>query len=124
MTDGGSGPIDRAAFANLVEMTGGDVPFVDELVDTYIEEGHSLIARLRTAATDGSTDELMRAAHSLKSSSMNVGALALGEECRLLEAEARGGSVADAASQVASIAAGIEEAAGALLAQRESRPAP
>ena len=89
-------PIDAAAFANLLEMTGGDIEFVDDLVDTYLEEGDSLIDRLRTAAAagDGATDDLLRAAHSLKSSSLNVGALPLGELCRALEADARGGPVA------------------------------
>jgi HPt (histidine-containing phosphotransfer) domain-containing protein len=121
VTDGGAEPIDRATFANLVEMTGGDLAFVDELVDTYIEEGRSLVERLRNAAVTGSSDELLRAAHSLKSSSMNVGALALGEECRSLEADARAGDVPDAGSRVETIAAGFEEARKALLAQREQR---
>jgi len=121
VTDGGSEPIDGATFANLVEMTGGDLGFVDELVDTYIEEGRSLLERLRTAAAEGSTDDLLRAAHSLKSSSMNVGALALGEECRVLEADARAGSVPDAAGRAETIAASFEDARDALLAQREQR---
>ena len=114
-------PIDPAAFANLVEMTGGDLAFVDELVDTWVEEGRSLVERLRTAAAHGSTGELMRAAHSLKSSSQNVGALTLGEQCRVLEAEARAGSAADAAGGVEAIAAGFDEARAALLAGREAR---
>jgi HPt (histidine-containing phosphotransfer) domain-containing protein len=121
VTEGGAEPIDPAVFASLLEMTGGDLAFVDELVDTYIEEGRSLVARLRMAAADGSTDELLRAAHSLKSSSQNVGALTLGERCRVLEAEARAGSVADAAGAVEAIAAGFDEARGALLAGREAR---
>ena len=40
-----AGPIDAATFANLVEMTGGDLEFVDELVDTYLEEGDRLVER-------------------------------------------------------------------------------
>ena len=121
----GSGPpaIDAAAFANLLEMTGGDVEFVDDLVDTYLEEGVSLVERLRTAAAagDGATDDLLRAAHSLKSSSLNVGALPLGELCRALEADARGGPVADAGARVDAIEAGFDDARRALLAERERR---
>ena len=121
MTEDGTEPIDGATFANLVEMTGGDLGFVDELVDTYVEEGRSLVERLRAAVADGSSDELLRAAHSLKSSSLNVGALALGEQCRVVEAEARAGGVTDPAGAVEAIAAAFEEARAALLAQRESR---
>jgi HPt (histidine-containing phosphotransfer) domain-containing protein len=118
--------IDAATFANLLEMTGGDIEFVDDLVDTYLDEGVSLIERLRTAAAagDGATGELLRAAHSLKSSSLNVGALPLGELCRALEADARGGPVADAGTRVDAIASGFDDARAALLAEREGRRAP
>jgi HPt (histidine-containing phosphotransfer) domain-containing protein len=122
---GSLAPIDAATFANLLEMTGGDIEFVDDLVDTYLDEGVSLIERLRTAASAGdeATDELLRAAHSLKSSSLNVGALPLGERCRALEADARGGPVADAGPRVDAIASGFDEARAALLREREARPA-
>ena len=122
MTDLGAEPIDAAAFANLLEMTGGDPGFVDELVDTYLDEGATLVARLRIAADTGATEELMRAAHSLKSSSVNVGALSLGERCRSVEADARDGHVANATGRVAEIAAAFDEARTALLAGRERRP--
>ena len=45
-----AGPIDAATFVNLVEMTGGDLAFVDELVDTYLEEGDRLVEDLIVAA--------------------------------------------------------------------------
>ena len=121
--DVGAPAIDAAAFANLLEMTGGDQEFVDDLVDTYLAEGETLVERLRSAATggDGAMDELLRAAHSLKSSSLNVGALPLGELCRSLEADARGGPVADPGPRVDAIAAGFDDARRALLAERASR---
>ena len=102
-------------------MTGGDFAFVDELVDTYLDEGCGLVDRLRVAAGAGSTDELMRAAHSMKSSSLNVGALRLGEQCRSLEAEARAGHVPDPARRVDEIAAAFDRVRQALLAEREQR---
>jgi HPt (histidine-containing phosphotransfer) domain-containing protein len=88
-------PIDPVAFANLVEMTGGDYEFIDDLVDTYLEEGVGLIAGLRAAATSGVADDLVRPAHSLTSSSQNIGATGLADACRSLEEEARGGAVPD-----------------------------
>jgi HPt (histidine-containing phosphotransfer) domain-containing protein len=121
VTDLGADPIDAMAFANLLEMTGGDQAFVDELVDTYLQEGASLVDRLRTAAATGAGDDLVRAAHSLKSSSMNVGALPLGELCRSLETEARTGTVPDVRDRAEEIAAAFEGARQALLAERERR---
>ena len=40
----------RRTFANLVEMTGGELDFVDELVDTYLDDGESQLAAMRAAA--------------------------------------------------------------------------
>lgn len=116
-------PIDPAAFGRLVEMTGGDLEFVDELVDTYLEDGRAQVEGLRSAIARGDGEAVVRAAHSLKSSSLNVGALGLGERCRALEEAARGGPVQDAADQAAAIAADFDAVAGALLEARASRPA-
>jgi HPt (histidine-containing phosphotransfer) domain-containing protein len=114
--------IDPATFRGLVEMTGNDLAFIDELVDTYLGDGQVQVAALRDAAARGAGDDLVRPAHSLKSSSLNVGALALGELCRQLEEDARGGSVADAADRVEAIARAFEDARAALLDERAARP--
>jgi histidine phosphotransfer protein HptB len=122
MTDG---PIDAAVFANLVEMTGGEMDFVDELVDTFLEDGGHQIATMRAAVASGDIDGLGRAAHSLKTGCLNIGATELGTICRSLEETARGGSAPDAASQTIVIAAAFEEARRALLSERSARtPAP
>lgn len=117
------GPIDQDTFDRLVEMTGGELDFVDELVDTYIEDGRSQVASLRAALERGDSEAVVRSAHSLKSSSLNVGALALGDRCRMLEEAARGGPVDDATDQAAAIAADFDEVVRALLDARASRPA-
>src|SRR4051812_20332305 len=104
-------------------MTGGDMAFVDELVDTYLEDGASQLAALRTAADAGSAEALGRPAHSLKSSSLNVGALELGSLCRALEEASRGGLVPDAAEDVAAIAESFDATRTALLGERASRAA-
>jgi len=114
-------PIDAATFANLLDMTGGDQAFVDELVDTYLEEGESLVGALGAAASAGSVEEPVRPAHSLKSSSLNVGALEIGELCRALEEEARGGSVGDPVARADAIGAAFAAAKQALLNERATR---
>jgi HPt (histidine-containing phosphotransfer) domain-containing protein len=114
-------PIDPATFANLLEMTGGDQSFVDELVDTYLEEGDRLVEALLVAATAGSVDEMVRPAHSLKSSSLNVGALELGELCRRLEEDARGAGVDDPVRRANEVKVCFAEARAALLEARLQR---
>ena len=118
-----SGPIDDAVFAGLVEMTGGEMDFVDELVDTYVEDGANQLAAMWAAITADDIETVTRAAHSMKSGSLNVGALELGAACRALEEAGRGGPVPDAADQVAAIDAGFAAARVALLEQRSARGA-
>jgi HPt (histidine-containing phosphotransfer) domain-containing protein len=115
------GPIDPAVFAGLVEMTGGEMDFVDELVDTFLEDGRAQIEGMRASLADGDTERLGRAAHSLKSGSLNVGALDLGATCRSLEEAARAGDVPDAGERIDAIAAGFEAVRTVLLDERTRR---
>jgi hypothetical protein len=57
----------------------------------------------------------------LKSSSLNVGALPLGELSRTLEEAARAGEVPHAAEWVERIASGFDDARRELLAERADR---
>ena len=116
-----SGPIDEAVFAGLVEMTGGEMDFVDELVDTFLEDGRNQLAAMRAAAAAGDLATLSRAAHSMKSGSLNLGALELGALCRALEEESRGGAVADPDARIAAIDEAFAAVSAALLDERERR---
>ena len=114
--------IDPVTFAALVEMTGGEMDFVDELVDTFLEDGERQVAALQVAiSAAGAPDSIVRPAHSLKSSSLNVGALGLGELSRALEEAARSGAVPDAAERVDAIASGFQDVRAALLDERVRR---
>jgi HPt (histidine-containing phosphotransfer) domain-containing protein len=110
--------LDPDAMDRLLEITGGDPGFVDELVDTYLEDAETQLASLRQAALDGNTASIERPAHSLKSSSATVGAMALAELCRSLEADARTGVVDDAAGRVAACDRAFASARRELLADR------
>ena len=115
-------PIDAAVFANLLDMTGGDHEFVDDLVDTFIDDGRRQVDALEAAVAAGDREALIRPAHSLKSGSLNVGAMRLGELCRELEETARtAGALPDAADRVAAIATAMDSAAVALLEGRSAR---
>jgi HPt (histidine-containing phosphotransfer) domain-containing protein len=113
--------LDPAAFAHLLEITGDDLEFVDELVDTYFDDAVVQLEAMRQAAEKGDTDALVRPAHSLKSSSANVGAATLSEACRSLEADGRTGVVPDFAVRVADCEAIFVAVQSALLAERASR---
>jgi HPt (histidine-containing phosphotransfer) domain-containing protein len=74
-------PLDPAALAGLHELSGGDPEFVADLIDEYLTESAELLARLPVA----SGEELVRAAHTLKSTSATFGADALAETCARIE---------------------------------------
>ena len=117
-----TGPaIDRATLDRLLDITGGDIEFLDELVDTYLEDGRAQVAALQGAVAAKATEDLVRPAHTLKSSSASVGALRLAEACRDLEASARAGTVDDPAARVATIVARFGEARDELLGVRAER---
>jgi len=113
--------LDPAALAHLLEITGGDVEFVDELIDTYLEDAIVQLDAMRQAADEGDSAAMVRPAHSLKSNSANVGATALTELCRSLETDGRSGSVADAVGRVRDCEQAFADVRTALLATRAGR---
>lgn len=116
--------LDPAAFAHLLEITGDDLEFVDELIDTYLEDAAVQLDALRSAAVANDVAALVRPAHSLKSSSANVGAMLLAEACRSLEADGRTGIVPDMAARVDICDRSFSDVRDALLAARAARPGP
>ena len=79
-----SGPaVDAAVFAELQATAGAE--FVQELVDTFLEEAPGMLEALRSAAAAGQADAFRRAAHSLKSNANTFGASSLGALARDLE---------------------------------------
>lgn len=113
--------LDPAALAHLLEITGGDFKFVDELIDTYLEDAFVQLDAMRQAADEGDCAAMVRPAHSLKSNSGNVGATALTELCRSLEADGRSGTVDDATERVSACELAFDDARAALLAERAAR---
>lgn len=72
--------IDPATFAELQETAGAD--FVNELVQTFMEEAPAMLQELREALAAGNAEDYRRAAHSLKSNSLTFGARTLGAMAR------------------------------------------
>ena len=113
--------LDEATFENLVAITGGDIAFVDELIDTYLEDGEEQLAAMSSAAAADDFAGLVRPAHSLKGAQPQRRAAALAELCRMLEVDARSGSVPNAEDRLEATAREFAAVRGALLAARESR---
>jgi len=81
-------PIDTKIFDNLRELMGND--FI-ELLNVFLSSVPDQLASLKESANKSDSDGISRTAHSLKSSSGNLGALALCECCSDLESWARTG---------------------------------
>ena len=97
-------PIDSAAFATIENLEAlGATGVVQRVLSAYLSEAPPLLERLEAALREVSADELSRAAHSLKSSSSNVGALVLSSLCQQAEALGRSGTCAGATAIVDSI---------------------
>jgi histidine phosphotransfer protein HptB len=75
--------IDVTVYRQLQESAG--VEFVDELVDTFLEEAPRMIAAIRLAHGQRDADSFRRQAHSLKSNCNTFGALALAAQARDIE---------------------------------------
>ncbi len=76
---------------------------VRRVIDAYLGSCPDLLQRARAAVSDGNDVELREAAHALKSSSLNVGAVGLASLCSELEQRAGREDDADAAQLVPQI---------------------
>jgi CheY-like chemotaxis protein/HPt (histidine-containing phosphotransfer) domain-containing protein len=82
-------PIDEAAFAQLVELAGGDASFVPSLLDAFLDETRRLLPLLESGAERGDAASVTDLAHRLKSSCAQVGALGLSRRLAELERDGR-----------------------------------
>ena len=108
--------IDRPTIDALLDSLGGDVDFLKELVDAYLDSTPGLFAAMRQAAAAGDAAGLRRAAHSLKTGSANMGALALAALCKELEEMGKLGALQDVTARIDAAAAAYEDVAAALRA--------
>ena len=67
--------------------------FLVELIDVYLEDTTSRLDQIRAALAGGDLETLTREAHTLKSSSANVGAMGLSAIAKEIETAARQGNV-------------------------------
>jgi HPt (histidine-containing phosphotransfer) domain-containing protein len=82
---------------------GGDDAFVAELIDQFVTDSPALVAAARRGLEAGDTDEVRRAAHTLKSNAATFGANDLADRSSRLEAAAKAGALQDGPSQLEAI---------------------
>lgn len=105
--------IDQDVVEELRSMLGGEV---DRLIDIFLEDTPRLVAALENAAVGPDYNALRDAAHSLKSSSANLGAMSLSAAAKRVELGAREKSLDRPAVAVALIANEFARARAALKA--------
>jgi HPt (histidine-containing phosphotransfer) domain-containing protein len=102
----------------LREVLGSEV---DKIIAVYLEDAPRLIAQLERAAVSGDPIALRVAAHTLKSSSANVGATTLSDAARDLEHGARDGTLTQPANAVARIVGEFAQVRAALQAKLQGK---
>jgi len=85
---GTNGSIDASIIGDLLDTMGGEF---GDLVRVYLEDAPQRIAAIEVAAASGDAAAQVAPAHTLKSSSANIGATALSELARQIEHAARAG---------------------------------
>ena len=89
--------LDAACMAELRALDpDGKAQLVKRVLATYQASLAKLVAQLQVARTDGAWDQVSRVAHTLKSSSASIGALALSSLCADIERLLRAGDSASA----------------------------
>jgi two-component system, sensor histidine kinase and response regulator len=89
---GGTAPsvINLRVLSDIRDLAPGS-GLLNKVLNTYLDSSASLIDEFKSSLDRGETERMHRAMHTLKSSSANVGAIALSELCRDLESEVRQG---------------------------------
>ena len=81
----------------------GEPDILAQIINLYLDTTPELIASMRAAIADDDLDALGQAAHSLKSSSANVGAVRLADMLQSLEALVRGDSASTTTVDLAEV---------------------
>ncbi|SBV36915.1 Two-component system sensor protein [uncultured Stenotrophomonas sp.] len=104
--------LDREILDELREIAGNETATI---IDVFLDDSTPLVRRLQEAAVAPDLEQLRELAHSLKSASANVGALALSAAARRVELAARTGMLDRPAVMVALIIAEFARARLALV---------
>ena len=97
-----------------------DAEFLVELIDVYLDDTPKRLDNLCAALAGGDLETLTREAHTLKSSSANVGAMSISAIAKEIEAAGRQGDVASVGDKARRIQADFQLVKSALEAARKA----
>lgn len=103
--------IDQSIFSALKEIMEEDFP---ALIDSYIEDAPKLMADIQSSSKDANLEVLIRAAHTLKSSSNNFGATRLATIAADIEKEGQDNKLNEASALIPSLQSTLDETIRAL----------
>jgi CheY-like chemotaxis protein/HPt (histidine-containing phosphotransfer) domain-containing protein len=110
-------PIDRAVLEGLRELqVPGEPDLVAEFIRLFRDETPPLLAALRAGVGQGQADQVKKAAHTLKSSSANLGAHQMAALCAELEQRGRSGALEGTPAVLAQLEQELERVSQALAA--------
>ena len=113
--------LDEAVLDELFDAVAGGMPdVVQELIDTFVEDGRGHLERLEQALESGDARLAVLSVHSLKSSGGTFGAYKLASLAAEWEAQARRGELNQVRDRLAALRAAFEEVTALLLARRPS----
>ncbi|MGZ8450111.1 MAG: response regulator, partial [Candidatus Deferrimicrobiaceae bacterium] len=85
-------PIDKNVLDGIRALEeDGNRGLLERILHLYLSDAPGLVERIHSAAEKGDMESLLRAVHTLKSSSANVGATGLSDLCRKVEGMVRAG---------------------------------
>ena len=93
--------IDQTTFEELKQMSGEE--FINELIDTFLEDAPKMIAELKATLNTRDTDSFRRAAHSMKSNANTFGAIHLAALAKELEMLGRENQLDDAGDKLTAL---------------------
>ncbi|HWR88910.1 MAG TPA: Hpt domain-containing protein, partial [Dissulfurispiraceae bacterium] len=97
-------PIDRAVLEMISSLQRpGSPDILKRVITLFIDDSAVLVRKLREGIDAGDPAEVLRAAHTMKSSSANVGAFRLSALCKELEMMGRNGSLLEAGELMSQI---------------------
>jgi HPt (histidine-containing phosphotransfer) domain-containing protein len=114
MTDSTQGIIDLQAVENLRELNPDDPNFLRELVDLFLADIPARIAEIEKAIATQDASLLTRAAHTIKGSSGNFGALQLAKASLEIEQQGKTASFAAATAALPALKAAFDQVAEVL----------
>jgi DNA-binding response OmpR family regulator len=120
--------LDKDRVRELQELAAGDGQLLQELIDLFLTNAPELLQQMRRAVEDEDASTLRKAAHTLKGSSGQMGALQMQELCGTLETLAATGSLVGVEAPLSEVSVAFERAVSELKALAQpsgkAKPAP